>query len=119
VLLMDSFGELARLYRLASVAFIGGSLVPSGGHNPIEAAAVGTPVAFGPHMSNFRDVAATFLDSGAAREVKDAGELEQFVITMAQDSAARQEMARRALDVVERNRGAAERNAQRLVELLG
>ena len=119
VVVMDSFGELARLYRLASVAFIGGSLIPSGGHNPIEAAAVGTPVAFGPHMSNFRDVAATFLESGAAREVKDAGELEQFVITMAKDSSARQEMSRRALDVVERNRGAAERNAQRLVELLG
>src|SRR5438105_487397 len=52
-LLLDTIGELARVYRHATVAFIGGSLVPTGGHNPIEPAAVGVPVCFGPHMSNF------------------------------------------------------------------
>jgi len=66
VLLLDTIGELSRIYRFGTVAFVGGSLVRSGGHNPIEPAAAGIPVCFGPHMSNFREIAATFLHNDAA-----------------------------------------------------
>jgi len=66
VLLLDSLGELARIYRFATVAFVGGSLVPAGGHNPIEPAAAGVPVCFGRSMSNFREIAQVFIDSPAA-----------------------------------------------------
>lgn len=118
VLLVDTIGELARMYGLAAAAFIGGSLVPAGGHNPIEAAAVGTPTAFGPHMSNFRDVAATFLAEGSAVQMNNAGELADWVLRMVRDDRARAELSRRGVATVERNRGAALRNARRIVELL-
>jgi 3-deoxy-D-manno-octulosonic-acid transferase len=118
LLLLDSFGELATLYRYADAAFVGGSLVPAGGHNPIEPAAVGAPVAFGPHMSNFREIAATFLEQNAAVEVRDVTELEAFVRRMIEDPAAREACSRRGRETVERNRGAAERTANRILELL-
>lgn len=112
-LLLDSIGELARVFRHADAAFIGGSLLPGvGGHNPIEAAAVGVPVCFGPYMSNFREIAATFLRSDAASEVRTAQEVVAFA---ARRDAA---MGARARTVVEQNRGAASRTAQRIVELL-
>ena len=119
VLLLDTIGELARLYRFGVAAFIGGSLVPAGGHNPIEPAAVGIPVAFGPHMSNFRDVAATFLADGAAVEVGNAEELIAWVLRMAEEPEARAVLSAKAKATVQRNRGAAQRNAARIVELLG
>jgi len=112
-LLLDTIGELARVFRHADAAFIGGSLLPGvGGHNPIEAAAVGVPVCFGPHMSNFREIAATFLRNDAASEVRTAADVIAF--------AAREDkaMGDRAKNVVEQNRGAAARTAQRIVELL-
>ena len=112
-LLLDSIGELARIYRYASAAFIGGSLLPGvGGHNPIEAAAVGVPVCFGPHMSNFREVAAIFLRQRAAAEVRTV----QDVIAFA--TGHDPEMGARARQVVKQNRGAAARTAARIVELL-
>src|SRR5215212_9322992 len=69
VLLLDTFGELAKIYRYADAAFIGGTLEPFGGHNPIEAAAAGVPVCFGRSMSNFREIATVFLRNEAAVEV--------------------------------------------------
>ena len=112
-LLLDSIGELARVYRYGSAAFIGGSLLPGvGGHNPIEAAAVGVPACFGPYMSNFREIAATFLRDGAAVEVRSAADVIAFA---ERDDKA---MGARAKQVVEQNRGAAARTAQRIVELL-
>jgi 3-deoxy-D-manno-octulosonic-acid transferase len=115
-LLLDSIGELARIYRYAAAAFIGGSLLPGvGGHNPIEAAAVGVPVAFGPHMSNFREIAEIFLRQGAAAEVRSAEEVVAFAARMFEDPHP---MGERARTVVEQNRGAAARTAARIVELL-
>src|SRR5204862_4532645 len=78
VLLLDSVGELTRIYPFATVAFVGGSLVPTGGHNPIEPAAAGVPVCFGPYMTNFREIAAAFLDARGAVEVKSPDELYAF-----------------------------------------
>jgi 3-deoxy-D-manno-octulosonic-acid transferase len=118
VLLLDSIGELARLYRYATAAFIGGSLVNRGGHNPIEAAAAGVPVCYGPHMSNFREIASVFLNNDAAVEVKHAQDVFAFARRMAAEPQARRGYAERARRTVEQNRGASQRTAQRIVELL-
>ncbi len=75
VILLDTVGELAQIYTLADVVFVGGSLVPAGGHNMLEPAARGKPVLFGPHTENFRESAELLLGSGAARVVRDALEL--------------------------------------------
>jgi 3-deoxy-D-manno-octulosonic-acid transferase len=118
VLLLDSIGELARIYALATASFVGGSLVPIGGHNPIEPAAAGSPVAFGPYMSNFREIAATFLAAHAAAEVRNIDRLLQFVKQMILDPAARAAYASRALATIDRNRGASDRIAAVIVEML-
>ena len=117
-LLLDSVGELSRIYAFATVAFVGGSLVPTGGHNPIEPAAAGLPVCFGPHMTNFREIAAAFLDAQGAVEVKSPAELYAFAARMLDDESSRRRYGDRARKVVERNRGAAGRTAQRIIELL-
>jgi 3-deoxy-D-manno-octulosonic-acid transferase len=118
VLLLDTIGELARVYRYATVAFVGGSLVPHGGHNPIEPAAAGVPVCFGPHMTAFRDVAKAFLTKDAARQVTSAKEFADFIEEMTRDDAKQQAWGARAKSVVAENRGASERTARRIVELL-
>lgn len=118
VLLLDTIGELSRIYRYGAIAFVGGSLVRSGGHNPIEPAAAGVPVSFGPHMSNFREIAATFLRHDAAVEVRTAEELTEFARRMFDDEAARRAYGERARRTVEENRGAAGRTAHRILELL-
>ncbi len=119
VLLLDTFGELAKLYRYATAAFIGGSLIlPTGGHNPIEPAAVGVPVTFGPHMSNFREIAELFLREGGAVESRTAGDVLAFAERMFDDDVARAEAGAKARRTVERNRGAAARTASRIIEML-
>jgi len=118
ILLLDSFGELARIYRYATAAFVGGSLVPTGGHNPIEPAAAGVPVCFGPHMSNFREIASTFLRDGGAVEARSAAEVIAFAKRMIENDAEQRAMGERARRTVERNRGASARTAGRIVELL-
>jgi 3-deoxy-D-manno-octulosonic-acid transferase len=118
VLLLDTFGELAKIYRFATAAFIGGSLVGTGGHNPIEPAAVGVPVSFGPHMSNFREIARVFLRDGGAVEAREASAVFNFAAQMFDDAATQRAMSERARQTVEQNRGAAARTAARIVELL-
>jgi 3-deoxy-D-manno-octulosonic-acid transferase len=118
ILLLDTIGELAKIYRFATVAFIGGSLAPTGGHNPIEPAAAGVPVCFGPHMSNFREIARVFLRDGGAVETRSAAGVLTFAERMFDDAPAQRAMSARALRTVEQNRGAAARTAARIVELL-
>lgn len=118
LLLLDSVGELTRIYRYATVAFIGGSLVPTGGHNPIEPAAAGVPVCFGPHMTNFREIASTFLENDAAVEIRSVPELIAFATRMFDDEEARRAYGERARKTVEQNRGAAARTAEHIIELL-
>jgi 3-deoxy-D-manno-octulosonic-acid transferase len=119
LLLLDNFGELAKVYRYATAAFVGGSLVPgAGGHNPIEPAAAGVPVSFGPHMSNFREIAEVFLRDGGAVESRSAGDVLAFAGRMFDDDVARRAVSERARRTVEQNRGAAARTASRIVELL-
>jgi 3-deoxy-D-manno-octulosonic-acid transferase len=118
VLLLDTFGELARVYRYATAAFIGGSLMPFGGHNPIEAAAAGVPVCFGPSMTNFREIATAFLESESAEEVSSAAEVMAFAARMFEDEATQRTWGNRARNTVLQNRGASQRTAQHILELL-
>jgi 3-deoxy-D-manno-octulosonic-acid transferase len=119
VLLLDVFGELPKIYRYATAAFVGGTLVPIGGHNPIEPAAAGVPVCFGPSMTNFREIAEIFLLRGAALQVDDAAGVADFAARMFSDPAAQHRFGERARETVLQNRGASARSAERIVELLG
>ena len=118
VLLLDTLGELAKMYRYATAAFIGGTLVPIGGHNPIEPAAAAVPVCFGPSMSNFREIAQVFLRNEAAEEVQTAAEAIDFASRMFEDAELQRAWGARARQTVLENRGASERTASRIVELL-
>src|SRR5688572_21480727 len=118
VLLLDTFGELAKMYRYATVAFIGGTLVPTGGHNPIEPAAAGVPVCFGPAMSNFREIARVFLKNEAAKEVRTAEDVGEFAARMIEEPDLQRAWGARARETVLQNRGASARTAKRIVELL-
>ena len=86
VYLADTLGELGLFYRLARVAFVGKSLVPEGGQNPLEPARLGCPVLFGPHMANFADLAAGLLRAGAARQVADGAALAAAVAEIIAES---------------------------------
>ena len=119
VLLLDSLGELAALYRLAAGAFIGGTLVPTGGHNPLEAARYGVPVAVGPSMTNFADIAARFDDEAAWARVADGAALGAVWGTWLADPEAAARLGARGRRLVEANRGALARTVEILTPLLG
>lgn len=104
----DSMGELLLFFAATDVAFIGGSLVPHGGHNPLEASAQRIPVLFGPHMFNFALIAQLLLEAGAAREVGDSGQLADSVAHWLADPAVRNTAGERGAAVVEANKGARE-----------
>ena len=118
VILLDSLGELAGLYRLAAAAFIGGTLVPTGGHNPLEAARFGVPLAVGPAMHNFREMADAFDRAGAWRRVKHAGELGAVWREWLERPETGRETGARALRLVEENRGALARTVEMLGEMI-
>ena len=118
VYLLDSIGELAALYRHASLAFIRGSLATTGGHNPIEAWAEGVAVVVGPHTQNIREIAASGQRLGILERVGGAQDLARAFARAVEDpaSAARRgEIARR---FVSESRGAAARTADVVVKLL-
>ncbi len=118
VFLLDSVGELAGIYRLADAVFIGGSLVPAGGHNILEPAAHGKPPLFGPFVGNFREMAAKFVESGAAIQVGSPEDLGVAWIELLQDDACRKQMGARAQQLVESNRGATGRAMNAIAALL-
>ena len=118
VVVLDTVGELAGLFGAATVVFLGGSLVPLGGHNVIEPAAWGRPVVFGPHMQNFAEVAELFLANGAARRVGAAEELEPALAGLLADPRRRAAMGAAARSVVEANRGAAARSLAEIAAVL-
>lgn len=105
IYLGDTMGDLLRLYAAADVAFVGGSLMPLGGHNPLEPAALGLPVVFGSHTFNFSDICQQLVAQGAAQQVKDTTSLLQCMQTYFTDSALRQRDGARAQAFVQRNRG--------------
>ena len=115
VLLGDTMGELLFLYALADSAFVGGSLVPNGGHNLLEPAALAKPVLSGPHLFNFLDIAAQLREAGALAEVDDAEGLAIEVQRLFELPRDAQRMAEAGLAVMRRNQGA----LQRLLDGLG
>ncbi|SDV06504.1 lipid IV(A) 3-deoxy-D-manno-octulosonic acid transferase [Pseudomonas mucidolens] len=118
VLLGDTMGELLFLYALADSAFVGGSLVPTGGHNLLEPAALGKPVISGAHLFNFLDIAAMMRDAGALREVDDADGLAEAVRQLFELPQDAQRMAQAALKVMQANQGALKRLLDGLDKLL-
>jgi 3-deoxy-D-manno-octulosonic-acid transferase len=106
VVILDTVGELADLYRLAAVVFVGGSLVAAGGHNMLEPALRRKPVLYGPHTENFRDSASLLEMAGAAMTVKDAGALEREMSRLLSDRSARDAMGEAGFSAVSARRGA-------------
>ncbi len=118
VAILDTIGELQGCYPLASVAFVGGSLVNMGGHNPIEPAACGVPVLFGPHMEDFSEIAADLLHCGGARTVTDRESLGGLLAWLLADPNRGQAMGQAALALVEENRGVVTRHLAVIDDLL-
>ena len=118
IVLLDSLGELASIYRLASAAFIGGTLVPTGGHNPIEAARFGVPVIVGPSMENFRRIARDLEAADGVTVAADGEALTEAWRRCLDDPAGAAEQGGRGLAVVDRNRGAVKRSVELLSELV-
>jgi 3-deoxy-D-manno-octulosonic-acid transferase len=118
VLLLDSIGELASLYRLADGAFVGGSLVPSGGHNILEPAAFGKIPVFGPSMENFAEMASRFLAAGAAVQVESPEDAGVAWIEFLGNPAKTKKMGDTARHLVETSRGATDRTLAELAKHL-
>jgi 3-deoxy-D-manno-octulosonic-acid transferase len=118
VVLLDSLGELAGLYALAAAAFVGGTLVPTGGHNPLEPARFAVPTAVGPAMDNFKEMADQFDREGAWRRVASPAELAEVWTRWLDEPAAARAQGLRAVSLVERNRGALQRTLELLRPLL-
>jgi 3-deoxy-D-manno-octulosonic-acid transferase len=119
VWLGDSMGEMFAYYAAADIAFIGGSLLPLGGQNLIEACAVGCPVLVGPHTFNFMQVTEDALSAGAAVRVSDAGDLMKQAGRILADPARRGEMSEKALRFTGAHRGAAQRTIALLTRFIG
>jgi 3-deoxy-D-manno-octulosonic-acid transferase len=117
ILLLDTIGELAGVFELADMVFIGGSLVPTGGHNVLEPAYWSKVIAFGPHMENFRDIAKLFLDAGAAIQVGSPEEL-AHATWLLENKEARERMGASAREVLEQNSGATGRTLEVLRKYL-
>ncbi|HKU15411.1 MAG TPA: lipid IV(A) 3-deoxy-D-manno-octulosonic acid transferase [Steroidobacteraceae bacterium] len=118
VLLVDTLGELLSFYAAANVAFVGGSLVPIGGHNLLEPAALNRPIIVGPHTFNAADVAQMFLEAGAAVQVESATQLSAAVLELLTSAARRDEMIAKAHAILQQNRGALARVLALVEELL-
>ena len=99
-------GDLVALLGAADAAFIGGSLVPAGGHNMLEAAAQGVPVTFGPHVFNFATISELLLTMGAAVQIENADELAQLMIAWLSDASERSRIGLAGQEAVAQNRGA-------------
>ena len=108
VFLGNTMGELMLFFSTSDVAFIGGSLIASGGHNLLEPAALGVPTFFGPHMFNFSEVSRLILEAKGGKQIADAKALEGGIIEFLSDSSLRAEYGERSMQVVEKNKGAIE-----------
>jgi 3-deoxy-D-manno-octulosonic-acid transferase len=119
VILLDSIGELASVYRLADGTFVGGSLVPSGGHNILEPAAFGKIPVFGPSMENFAEIAARFVAADAAIQVESPEDAGVAWIELLRNPERRQKMGENAKHLVDSSRGATDRALAEVSKYLG
>lgn len=119
ILLGDTIGELCNLYTACDVAYVGGSLVPKGGQNPLEALAAGVPVLFGPHMFNFEQISALILERGAGRQVQNADELAESLLELFANEDVRRGIADAGQKVIRENTGALDRTLDHVQRALG
>jgi 3-deoxy-D-manno-octulosonic-acid transferase len=117
VLLVDTVGELLKLYAAADVVFVGGSLVPVGGHNVLEAALLKKPVLFGPHMENFREIARLLTEAGGGKQIQ-ASELSPELSALLGDPEAMQAMGMAGYNLLRQHAGATERTVDVIRRLL-
>jgi len=117
VLLLDTIGELASVYSLADVAFVGGSLVPRGGHNILEPAQFAKPILIGPHYENFRGIVQTFLKHDGVRIVSPE-QLTEAVLKLLRSPHEAVQLGAHAWAVIESGRGSTQRAAAKLRDLL-
>ena len=118
VVVLDTIGELAQLYQVATAVFVGGSLVDQGGHNIIEPAVFGKAIVFGPYMQNFAEIARAFLDNGAAIQIRTPRELEHALLGLLNDPVRRARLGAAARALVEANRGARGKTMAAIARLL-
>jgi 3-deoxy-D-manno-octulosonic-acid transferase len=118
VVVLDTIGELAQLYQIATLVFVGGSLADAGGHNILEPAVFGKPIVFGPHMHNFAEISSTFLENRGAVQVRSAAELETVLPDLLADPVRRASLGAAARALVEANRGARLRSLAVITQLL-
>lgn len=111
VYLLDRMGELKTFYAAADLAFVGGSMVPTGGHNILEPAVLGIPVLFGPFMDNFKEIARNVLADEAAIQCHDRNAVAETVVDLYQNPQRRRELSDKGLQFVERNKGALDKVA--------
>ncbi|MCG2676408.1 3-deoxy-D-manno-octulosonic acid transferase [bacterium] len=115
IILIDTIGELAKVYSLATVVFVGGSLVPVGGHNILEPAALGKAPLFGPYMHNFVESARLLIEGKGGIQARDREELLKNILDLLKNPEKREKTGKRAQEIVKRHQGASERT----VELIG
>jgi 3-deoxy-D-manno-octulosonic-acid transferase len=118
VLVLDTIGELARLYEAADIAVMGGSFIRHGGQNPLEASVWGKPVVFGPHMENFRDISQKLLEGGGAKRAENQDALEEILYEWLRNPEQAKEAGEKGRQIVMNNRGALEKTVKYLDELL-
>ena len=118
VVVLDTIGELATVYQIATVVFVGGSLVATGGHNVLEPAVFGKPIVFGPHMDNFAEIAEAFVSNGAGVQVAGDEQLDDTLTSLMSDPVRRARLGAAARALVEANRGAKEKSVIVLADLL-
>ena len=119
VFLGDTMGEVPMFYAAGNVAFVGGTLVPVGGHNLLEPAALGRPVVTGPHLFNTQDIASMFEKLGASVTVNNAGQLGSAIADLFAEPDVATDIGNRARDIVLKNRGALARLLVLLEPLVG
>ncbi len=118
VVVLDTIGELGKIYSVGEIIFVGGSLVAQGGHNILEPAAHGKPIVVGPNMFNFKDSYALFSSHGACDTVYDGAELGEKLLYILGNDQVRKEMGEKALIIIRENRGAARKSVQHIKHVL-
>lgn len=118
VLILDVMGELESYFPLARVAFIGGSLIPVGGHNLLEAVRAGTAVVMGPHLDNVEDITQQFIEADAMRVVQNSHGLKDELIGLMRDEGTTRRIVEAATEVLNKNRGSIDRNVELIQKLL-
>jgi len=118
LMILDTFGELAGLYGICDVAFLGGSLVPEGGHNPLEPAAFGKPVIFGPHMDDFGEISRGLLLAGGALMVHSKGDLQERLRELLNDAALRRQIGDKGKKLIAEQQGVTSRHLEVIRQIL-